>query len=202
MICSRFYKLLLLAFLLCLPTLTLAQTVFDISGTIQGPVPENPSISVVGSVNFSGTFTLGYGSSQGTFTVSNWDISIPAIPLSNGSSLSALVFTPANSGGLAEGGPGDDGSIFILDFANNQENLNLQFQINFPFNINNGVAYGNGLISLAFNQNGAQDFVGGSNGGMAPSPVPEPPSAIFLATGLAGLALFGRKRLTYRLSSP
>jgi hypothetical protein len=76
---------LLFSAVLFLPTLTLANS-FNVSGTIQG--------GVTAPVNWSGTLTL-----QGVILV-GWNILIPAVQFTNGATVGAIDFTPANSQGV------------------------------------------------------------------------------------------------------
>jgi hypothetical protein len=178
----RLSRSILFCILLALPTLTLAQTVFDVSGTIQGT-------GVLYSVGFSGTLTLTPTDVLGGFTVSNWNISLPAIPLTNGGSLPAFVFTPANSTGSVQTQSQDEGLFTFINLNDAQTQTSLHLDFN-PLNIS---TTNQGATVFDSVPNGVVDA---NDGSVTLSPVPEPSSGVLLATGLVGLAVVGRKLLT------
>lgn len=186
-------RVMLFCIVLTLPRLTLAQTFFDAaSGTIQGN-------GVLATASWSGTFTINETANptgNPTFTVSNWNISIPAILASNGT-LSAFVFTPRDSTATAmiPAGSIDSCCTTFITFTDPQNQTELLLQVNgFNFGATNSVP-----DDYTFYQNGVQYVAAQGTGTL--SPVPEPSSFILLATGLAGLVAF-RRKLLRRVPTP
>jgi len=161
-----------------LPSLTHAQTVFDVSGNIQ-------------SAGFSGALTLTPTNVGDTVLASNWDISVPAIPLSNGGSLSAFIFTPANSTVSSQTQQNDLGTFTLISLYSAQTQTTLQLDMYSVFSTEPN----QGSVSIFFNP---QNGVTYATGSVTLTPVPESPSGILVATGLAGLAVL-RRRLFKRV---
>jgi len=108
----RHFRCALFLTIVCIPHLTLADSVFDVSGTIQGN-------GVLVPASFSGTLAL--AGSYPTFSISDWNISIPPIQASQGT-LSAFVFNPATSTASLQTQQQDIGLIWLFTFDNTQGN--------------------------------------------------------------------------------
>lgn len=176
-------KILLLIGLLSVPLPSLADSIFDLSGTIQGNGVSSP-------VSFSGTVTVSYGGPL-QFSITNWNISIPSIQ-GPGGSTTALVFTPGNSTVQMGFQIDDNGSHWYVSFDNGQSSLALVFGAPPDPNQTN-YTYG----TYDFPENGVY-YIAQTDATLV-SPVPEPSSAILLASGLAGFAAFRRKLFTRRM---
>ena len=178
----RLSRNILFCIVLALPSLTLAQTIFDVSGTIlQGP-------NVLAAANWSGTLTVTQAPS-GELTVSNWSISVPSIQLTNGS-LSGSVFNPIDSTVTVLTQVNETSFFTSFNFLDTQTGESFHIVVN-PYPWNNYPVLGSS--EYVFYENG---ILYTADGTTALSPVPEPSSCILLATSLAGLAAFRRKLLT------
>ena len=192
-------KILLIAILfLFLPSLSLADTVFAVSGTLTLISSSAP----VGS--FSGTFVI----NPVTGRLSNWSIAMPSLTGPAGV-VGAFTFTPANST-TSVGGPSfQDGSytLFFHPKSPNSNNLHLAVaclagQSTPCLN----VVSGNPLMSSSreseyFTGDRQQQnifLISGEitpTGEVTPAVTPEPSAIILLGSGLAGILAFRHKIL-------
>lgn len=186
----RLTRLALFCAVLALPSLTAAQTILDVSGS----VPESNGTVAT----FSGTLTV---SAQNNIVtgIESWDIQMP--PIGSGSAaLPALIFTPTNSSFFQSPlGSADDPTDWSWNFdactsGSNCTLLSLGEQTN-------GISQALGFLPLGYFTNG-QSFpviYGNESSGnvgsasIALATTPEPSSMILVGSGLAGLVAFRRR---------
>jgi hypothetical protein len=173
----HFHKVLLLTALLCLPSLTLAQTIFDVTGTL--------ALSGATLGNLSGTIDI----NTQTGMVTGWSISIPEMITPYGGA-GGYVLNPADSELSLTHGSGVQDLLF-----SNSSLPELSLVIN-------GTTLQGFAGSPIMNQ--SQFFFGDGRpfydipvtaGSL--TPMPEPSSLILTMSGLAGLAAFRRRLFRY-----
>lgn len=184
----RLLRVVLIAPLLCLPSLTFAQTIFNVTGTL---TIANGSLAGTMVGSFSGTIEI----NTTTEDIVSWNISMPTITAYPGSAaVGAFTFSPSNSTAsflpstvINQGAPG------YLTISNGQ------FQLTFA--VPNALVYPGlaGPVVLSGGQNGSDYVAPGAGfsiaGTITPSPVLEPSTLVLMGSGLVGLVAFRRKLL-------
>lgn len=171
--------------LLCIPSLTFAQTVFDVSGTLS---LANGTLGGVTVGAFSGTLTINPHSFSDY--LDNWNIAMPSLTGPSGV-VGAFTFTPSNSSAFAVGASTD--APFEILITRGQTGLNLEFPC-FAFQSTPCISFVPGAATSFSSVPGVTDsgyLHGGStyqvNGQMVPV-VPEPSTLVLMGSGVAGIA--------------
>lgn len=184
----RLLRAVLILALLGVPSLSLAQTIFDVTGSIS-----LTNGAVVGT--FSGTFDLG---NLGQMVA--WNILMPSLS-GPGGTAEAFTFTPANSTAFFVGASTDvNGAIYFYGSNSHSSppNLVLALPCFFPqpcLNLGGATSLA-GAPAVALSE-----YVAGAgntfslSGEITPVVTPEPSTLALMGTGLVGIAAFRRKRL-------
>lgn len=186
----RHLRSVLFLVVLCFPSLTVAQTIFDVSGTIA--LANGDTLG-----GLSGSFYLdGYGQTA------SWNIVVPGF-VGPGGAVAGFTFNPGNSSSF-EIGPDLEASIYSIYFRTGQSGSANEVELELD-------------VPCSFDQktpclNGVNDFVAPSrywppgngpafqvSGEITPggtiAATPEPSSLVLLGSGLAALFGFGRRHL-------
>lgn len=185
----------LITSMLCLPNLSVAQTIFDVSGSLSQP---NGTVAT-----FSGTLTVSVENNI-VMGIGSWDIQIPAIGTGS-TALPALTFTPANSKfvQVALGSPDDPMGWGWAFYACGSGSSNCTFlQLGFDNGNPDFISLPLGSLPLGYFTSGGlgvnagygnqiSSSVGSASIGLATTP--EPSSLVLVGSGLAGMMGFRRK---------
>jgi hypothetical protein len=180
-----FCGVLLLTALLGLPSLSLAQTIFNVTGSL---TLVNGSLAGTTVGSFSGTIDI----NTTTGNVVSWNISMPAIPANPSYGVvGAYTFSPSDSTVyFTPSGPVNPLAPGYLTFSNTGQELvfaiSAQSLVGFG-----GASFSGGPNGSGYGLASGEGFT--MSGTVAPSPVPEPPTLALMASGLLGMVCFRRK---------